>query len=63
MGRISLSSKEMPQDNALENLYKTRLHDSEQLKTVLTLYDQDFEQKDGRPSYQRLNIMAKKFVD
>ena len=41
--------KEMPQDNVLESLYKMRRRDSEQLKTILALYDQDIQQRDFFP--------------
>ena len=37
---------EMPQEHILESVYKMRIRDSEQLKTVLALYDQDMQQKD-----------------
>ena len=41
-----------------------RIHDSEQINTVLALYNQDIEKKDFLPSYQRLKTMtAKKFLD
>ena len=39
-----------------------RMRDSEQLKTVLALNDQDIEQKEIPPTYQRLNRRAKKFL-
>ena len=55
--------KEIPQDNVLESLCKMRTRDSEQLKTILALSDQDIEQKEIPPSYQRLKIMAEKFLD
>ena len=55
--------KEVPQGNVLESLYKMRIRDSEQLKTVLALCDQDIEHKYIPPSDQRLKIMAGKFLE
>ena len=46
---VLVSMKEMPQDNVLESLYKMRRRDSEQLKTILALYDQDIQQRDFFP--------------
>ena len=48
---VLLSMKEMPQDNVLGSLYKMRRRDSEQLKTILALYDQDIQQRDFFPRY------------
>ena len=36
-----LSVSEMPSDPILEGLYKSKLQNSAQLQTVLTLYDQE----------------------
>ena len=51
---VLLSTPEVPSDIILEGLYKVRTRDSDQLKTVLALYDQDNEQKTTNPSHQRL---------
>ena len=59
---VLLSVKDMLQDNVLQSLYRMRIRDSEQLKTVLALYDRDIEQKDILPSYQKLKTMAMKFL-
>ena len=45
----------------MESFYKKRICESDQLKTLLALYDQDVEQKDLRPSYQRFKCMVTKF--
>ena len=57
---VLLSIKETPQDHILESMYKMRIRDSEQLKTVLALYDQDIEQKDVPPNFMRLKNMVNK---
>ena len=48
---VLLSMKEMPQDNVLGSLYKMRRPDSEELKTILALYDQHIPQRDFFPRY------------
>ena len=35
----------------------------DQSKTVLTLYEQDFEQHDSQPSYQKFKTMVKRCMD
>ena len=57
------SITEMPQENVLEGLHKMRIRDSEQLQTVMALCGQDIDTKDLFPSDQRLNSVAKKFLD
>ena len=39
-------------------LYKTRIRESDQLKTVLAVYDQDIIQKDMPPSFKRLKTIV-----
>ena len=56
---VLLSEHEVPPDGILETLYKTRIRESDQLKTVLALYEQDIIQKDMPPSFQRLKTMMK----
>ena len=58
-----LSTHEVPSDSILERLHQMRIRESEQLKTALALYDQDINQKNMPPSYQRLKTMTKKFLD
>ena len=60
---VLLSVHEMPSDSILESLYKTQFRESDQLKTVLALYDLDILQKNLQPSCQRLQSMVKKFLD
>ena len=45
MGRNLLSMTKIPTDDILEGLYKLRTRESEKLKTVLKLYDQEIHQK------------------
>ena len=56
---VLLSEHEVPPDGILESLYKTLIRESDQLKTVLALYEQDIFQKDMPPSFQRLKTMVK----
>ena len=39
-----LSTSEMPEDNVLESLYKMRLQESEQLRSVLAMYEPEIDQ-------------------
>ena len=55
--------KEIPSDDILESLYKLRIQESEQLKTVLELYDLEINQKISMPNYQRLKAMVKRSFD
>ena len=54
-------TQDVPSDNILESLYKTRLRESDQLKMLLALYNQDIGYQNMPPSYQRLKTMVKKF--
>ena len=54
---------EVPPDCILESLYKKGIRESDQLKTVLALYDQDILQKVMPSSYQRLKTTVKKILD
>ena len=51
---VLLSTEEVPSDKNLESLYKMRIRKSDQLKTVLALYEQDIDQKNMPLSYQRI---------
>ena len=42
---ILLSMTKIPLDDVLESLYKLRIRESDQLKTVLALYDMELHQK------------------
>ena len=50
-------------DEVLECLYKLRLRESDQLKTVLELYDMEIHQKISMPNYQTLKTIAKRCID
>ena len=53
MGRNSLSMSKIPSDEILESLYKLRIRESDQLKTVLELYNMEIHQMVTMPSYQK----------
>ena len=42
---VLLSLSKIPSDDILESLYKLRIHESAQLKTVLELYGMEIHQK------------------
>ena len=42
---VPLSMSKIPSDNVLESLYKLRIRESDQLETVLELYDMEIHQK------------------
>ena len=44
----------IPSDEILESLYKLRIRESAQLKTVLELYDMEIHQKISMPNYQKI---------
>ena len=44
----------VPPDDILESVYKLRIRESDQLKTVLELYDMEIHQKISRPDYQKI---------
>ena len=54
MGRNSLSVSKIPSDEILESLYKLRIRESDQIKTVLELYNMEIHQMVTMPSYQKL---------
>ena len=60
---ILLSMTKIPSDDILGSLYKLRKRESDQLKTVLELYDMEIHQKISRPDYQKLNTMVKRSTD
>ena len=43
----------MPSDDILEGMYKLRIRESDQVKTVLELYDMEIHQKISMPNYQQ----------
>ena len=50
-------------DDVLESLHKIRIRESDQLKTVLVLYEFEIHQKISKPDYQKLNSMVKRGID
>ena len=53
----------IPPDDVLESSYKLRIRESEQLKTVLELYDMEIHQKISKPDQQKLKTMVKRSTD
>ena len=60
---ILLCMTKIPPDNILEPLYKLRIRESDQQKTVLELYDMEIHQKISMPNYQKLKTMVKRSID
>ena len=60
---ILLSMTKIPPDDVLESLYKLRIRESDQRKTVLELYDMEIHQKISKPNYQKLKTMVKRSID
>ena len=61
--KFLLSMSNIPSDDILESLYKLRIREPDQLKTVLELYDMEIHQKISRPDYQKLKTMVKRRKD
>ena len=60
---VLLSMSKIPSDDILESLYKLKIRESAQLKTVLELYDMENHQKISMPNYQKLKTMVKRNTD
>ena len=60
---VLLSMSKNPSDDVLESLYKLRIREFAQLKTVLELHDMEIHQKKLGPDYHRLNSMVKRSTD
>ena len=58
-----MSKSKIPSNDILESLYKLRIRESDQLKTVLELYDMGIHQKISVPNYQKLKTMVKISTD
>ena len=58
-----LSMSKIPSDDILKSLYKLRIRESDQSKTVLELYDMEIHQKISGPNYQKLKTMVKRSID
>ena len=54
---------QIPSDDIMEGLYKLRIRESEKLKTVLELYDQEIHQKKAGLDYHRLKTMVKRSIE
>ena len=60
---VLLSMTKIPSEEILESLYKLRIRESEQLKSVLELYDMEIHQKTSMPNYQRWTTMVNRSAD
>ena len=60
---ILLSMTNIPSDDILTGLYKLRIRESEELKTVLELYNMEIHQKKAGPDYHRLKTMVKRSIE
>ena len=60
---VLLTMSKIPSDDILESMYKLRIRESAQLKTVLELYDMEIHQKISMPNYQALKTMVKMRID
>ena len=60
---VLLSTSKMSSDDVLENLYKLRIRESDELKTILKLYDMEIHQKIPVPNYQKLKTIVKISLD
>ena len=60
---ILLSMSKIPLDDLLESLYKLRIRESDQLKTVFEFHGMENHQKISTPNYQRLKTMVKRSID
>ena len=54
---------QIPSDDILESLNKSRIRESEKLKTVLELYNMEIHQKKAGPDYHRLKTMVKRSIE
>ena len=64
MGRSSIIDvKKLLSDEILESLYKLRIRESDQLKTVLELYDMEIHHTISVHNYQKLKTMVKRCID
>ena len=60
---VLLSVSKFPSEDVLESLYKLTIRHSDQLKTVLELYDMEIHQKIPVPNYQKLKTMVRRRID
>ena len=62
MGRIFTIDQKFPLDDILESLHKLRIQ-SDQLQTVLELYNREIHEKKAKPDYQRLKTTVKRSIE
>ena len=60
---ILLSMTKIPSDEILERLYKSRIREFDQLKTVLELYEMEIDKKISMPNNKKLKKMVKKTIN
>ena len=60
---VLLSMSKIPSDDTLGSLYKLRIRESAQLKTVLELYDIEIHRKISIPNYHKLKTMVERRKD
>ena len=58
-----LSMTKISPDDVLESLYKLRIRESDQLKTVLELHDVEIHHKISMPDNQKLTTIVKRSID
>ena len=63
LDEVLLSMSKIPSDDVLESLCQLRIRESDQLKTILELYEMEIPQKISMPNYQKLKTMAKISID
>ena len=57
---VSLLIHLVPSDDLLESLYEMRIRGSDQVNTVLDVYEQDVEQDNSQLGYLKLKTVVKK---
>ena len=62
-GEVLLSMSKIPSDDVLESLFKLRIRESAQLKTLLESYDMEIHQKISIPNCQKLKTMVNRRKD
>ena len=60
---VLLPMSKIPSDDVLVILCKLKIRESDQLKTVLELYDMEIHQNISMPNYQKLKTMVKRSID
>ena len=64
MGSCSIiSERDAFRNELLEGLYKAKLQDTVQHRTVMALYDQETARNEGEPNYQQLKTSVKLHFD